>query len=127
MYLCHPVSVNTLPGTTQMVTPLAKSTPITQSLQMSTITDTLPTVRDILEPASPEQVRSAYLERQMRQMDSVKLPSGMPSLGDGMVPRPKSLQDRIQNFCCENRVKRKQEWESHRIALEKMKESKEQQ
>ena len=27
----QPMSVNTLPGTTQMVTPLAKSTPITQS------------------------------------------------------------------------------------------------
>ena len=122
----HPMSVNTLPGTTQMVTPLAKSTPITQSSQMPAISD-IPPVRDILEPTSTEQAGSAYLERQMRQMDSVKLPSGMPSLEDGMVPRPESLQDRIQNFCQENKVKRKQEWESHRMALEKMKESKEQQ
>ena len=91
---------------------------------MPIISDTLPHVRDILEPASTEQVRTAYLERQMRQMDSVKLPSGMPSLEDRMVPRPESLQDRIQNFCHENRDKRKQEWESHKIALEKMKESK---
>ena len=60
-------------------------------------------------------------------MDSIKLPSGMPSLKDGMVPRPESLQDRIQSFCQEKKVKRKQEWESHRIAVEKMKESKEQQ
>ena len=63
----------------------------------------------------------------MRQMDSVKLPSGMPSLEDGMVPRPESLQDRIQRFHQEKKVKRKQEWESHRVALEKIKESKEQQ
>ena len=63
----------------------------------------------------------------MRQMDSVKLPSGMPFLEDGMVPRPVSLQDRIQSFCQEKKVKRKQELESHRVALEKMKESKEQQ
>ena len=110
-----------------MVTPLAKSTLITQSSQMPAISDTLPTIQDILEPASNEQVRSAHLERQMRQMDSIKLPSGMPSLKDGMVPRHESLQDRIPNFCQENKVKRKQEWESHRIALEKMKESKEQQ
>ena len=89
--------------------------------------DTLPHVRDILGPTSNEQVRSTYLERQMRQMDSVKLPSGIPSLKDGMVPRSESLQDRIQKFCCENRTKRKQEWESHRVALEKMKEDKEQQ
>ena len=117
----HPMSVNTLPETTQTVTLLVKSTLITQFLQMPTISNTLPPVRDTLEPTSTEQARSAYLERQMRQMDSVKLPSGMPSLKDGMVPRPKSLQDRIQNFCSENRDKRKQESESHRIALEKMK------
>ena len=68
----QPMYTNTLPGTTNMVTPLAKSIPITQSLQMPTISDTLPHIRDILEPTSNEQVRSAYLERQMRQMDSVK-------------------------------------------------------
>ena len=123
----QPTSANTLPGTTHMVTPLAKSTPITQSSQMPAISDTLPPVRDILEPTSNEQVKSTYLERQMRQMDSIKLPSGMPSLKDGMVPRPESLQDRIQSFCQEKKVKRNQELESHRIALEKMKESKEQQ
>ena len=60
------------------------------------ISAALPHVRDILEPTSNEQVRSAYLERQMRQMDNVKLSSGMPSLEDGMVPRPESLQDQIQ-------------------------------
>ena len=88
----------------------------------------LPPIRDILGPTSNEQVRSTYLERQMRQMGSInKLPSDMPSLEDGMVQRPESLQERIQSFCWENKVKRKQEWESHRMALEKMKESKEQQ
>ena len=119
--------MRTLPGTTQMTTPLAKFTPITKTSQMPVISDTLPPMREILEPASNEQARSTYLERQMRQMDSIKLPSDMPSLEDGMVQRPESLQDRIQGFCPENKVKRKQEWESHRIALERMKESKEQQ
>ena len=103
----QPVSVSTLPGTTQMVTPLAKSTQITQSSQMPAMSDTLSPIRDILEPASNEQARSAYLERQMRQMDSIKLQSDMPSLEDGMVQRPESLQDRIQSFCQENKVKRK--------------------
>ena len=74
---------------------------------MPTISDTLPPFWDILEPTSNEQVRSAYLERQMRQMDRVKLPSGMPSLEDGMVSRTESLQDRIQSFCQEKKVKRK--------------------
>ena len=95
----HPVSVNTLPETTQIVTPLAKSTLITQSSQIPAISYTLPPVQDILEPTSNEQARSTYLERQMRQMDSIKLSSDMPSLEDGMVPRPESLQDRIQSFC----------------------------
>ena len=38
-----------------------------------------------------------------------------------------SLQERVQNYCWENRVRRTQEWESHRMALERMKENKEQQ
>ena len=63
----------------------------------------------------------------MRQSNSVKLPSGMPSQEDGMVLKPESLQDQIQNVCQQRKVKRKQEWESHRKALERMKESKEQQ
>ena len=123
----QPTYANTLPGTNSMITPLVKSTPITQSSQIPTISATFPHVRDILEPTSNEQVRSAYLERQMKQMDSVKLPSHMPCLEDGMVPRPENLQDRIQSFCQEKKVKRKQEWESHRVALEKMKETEEHQ
>ena len=123
----QPTYANTLPGTTSMVTPLDKSIPITQSLQMPTISAVLPRVRDILEPTSNEQVRSTYLERQMKQMDSVKLPSGMLSLQDRMIPRPEHLQDQIQSFCQERKDKRKQEWETHRVALEKMKERKEQQ
>ena len=64
----------------------------------------------------------------MRQMGSVsRLPSNMPPLEDELVQRPDSLQERVQNFCWENKVKRKEEWESHRMALKKMKESKEQQ
>ena len=113
-----------------MLTPLVMSTPITQSSQIPMISAALPHVRDILEPTSNEEARSAYLERQMRQMDTVKLPSGMPSIKDGMGPRPESLQDWIQSFCQERKVKRKQEWESHAREwefLERMKESKEQQ
>ena len=123
----QPTYVNAVPGTNSMVTPLAKSTPLAQSSQIPMISAALPHVRDILEPTSNEQARSTYLERQMRQMDSVKLPSGMPSLEEGMVPRPESLQDWIHSFCQERKVKRKQEWESHGVALEKMKENKEQQ
>ena len=63
----------------------------------------------------------------MKEIDSVKVPSDIPSLEDGVLLRPESLPSRIQSFCQEKRDKRKQEWDSHRVALEKMKESKEQQ
>ena len=101
----HPTYANTLPGTTSMVTPLAKSTPITQSLQMPTISAALPHVKDILEPTSNKQVRSAYLERQMKEMDSVKLPSDIPSLKNGMILRPESLQTRYKVFVKKEKVK----------------------
>ena len=84
-------------------------------------------LRDILEPSSNEQARATYLERQMREMDSVKLPSDIPSLEDEISLGSESLPKRIQNFCQENRDKRKHEWETHRVALERMKESKEKQ
>ena len=100
----QPMHMSSLPGMTQIVTPLAKSTPMTQSSQMPAIPGTLPPVRDILEPTSNEQTRSNYLERQMRWMGSIaKLPSDMPSLEDGMVQRPVSLQERVQTFCWEKR------------------------
>ena len=78
--------------------------------------------RDILEPLSKEQARSAYLERQMQGMSSVKLPLDMPSLED-MSHGSENLPKRIQTFCQEQ--KEKHEWESLKVALEKMKESKE--
>ena len=82
----QPMHMSTLPGTTEMVTPLAKSTPMTQSSQMPAIPGTMPSVRDILEPTPNEQAKSNYLERQMRQMGSItKLPSNMPSLEDGII------------------------------------------
>ena len=50
----QPTYVNTLPGTTSMVTPIAKSTPMTQASQMPTIPTVSSQVRDILEPSSNE-------------------------------------------------------------------------
>ena len=58
---------------------------------MPTISAALPHVRDILEPASNEQAKSTYLERQMKEMDGVKLPSDIPSLEDGVIPSHESL------------------------------------
>ena len=76
----QPMHMSTLLGITQMVTPLAKSTSVTQSSQIPLIvSDRVPPVRDILEPASNEQARADYLERQMRHMSSIsRLPSDIP-------------------------------------------------
>ena len=57
-------------------------------------------------------------------MSSVKLPLDMPSLedtSDGSV----NLSKRIQAFCQEQKVKRIYQWESLKLALERMKKSKE--
>ena len=101
----QPTYANTLPGTNQYGHTSGQIYPNNSVFEIPTISATLPHVRDILEPTSNEQARSAYLERQMRQMDSVKLPSGMPSLEDGIVPRPESLQDRIQIFVKREKIK----------------------
>ena len=61
----QPMHMSTLPRMTQMVTPQAESTPVTQSLQMPMIPDRIPLVGDILEPTSNEQARANYLEKQM--------------------------------------------------------------
>ena len=100
---------------------------MTQVSQMPTVSVVSPNVRDILEPFSNEQSRATYLERQMRDMSSFRLPSDIPSLEDGVSIRHESLSKRIQNYCWEKRDKRKHAWEIHRLALEGMKESKEKQ
>ena len=77
-----------------------------------------------MEPLSNEQAGAAYLERQMQGVSSAKLSLDMPSLED-MSCGSENLPKRIQTFCQEQKEKRKHEWESLRVALEKMKESKE--
>ena len=141
-----------------MVTPLAKSTPVTQSSKVLLIVSNgMPPVR--YTGANPnEQARADYLERQMTHMSSIsRLPSDIPPLelatqrqditqeswsreveSEERYDRNKDqqqtrmvnysrLQKRVQDFCQENRVRRKQEWKSHRMALDRMREHKEQQ
>ena len=93
--LMQPTYANTLSGTTSMVAPLAKSTPTTQMSQMPTISAVSPHVGDILEPVSNKQTRAAYLERQMKDMGSVRLPSDIPSLEDRISLGPEKLPKRI--------------------------------
>ena len=64
-----PAYENTLPGVTDIATPVAKSTPIAQASH----TPVIPTVseRDIMEPMSSKRARTTYLERQIQDMNSV--------------------------------------------------------
>ena len=93
----QPSYVSTLPATTDMVTPIAKSMPVLPNVPSNK--------RDILEPMSSEQARSTYLERQIQGMSSVKLPLDMPSLED-VSRRSANLPKRIQTFCQEWKEKR---------------------
>ena len=120
----RPAYVNTLPGTTDMSTPIAKSMPVTQASQMPVLPNVPPYEQDIMKPISSEQARSAYMERQIQGMSSVQLPLDTPSLEDELHGST-NLPKRIHAFCQERKEKRKYEWESLKEALGKMKESKE--
>ena len=56
-------------------------------------------------------------------MSSVRLPVNIPIMEEESQT-PTDLSGRIHAFCKEQEEKRKQEWESLKIALDKMKESK---
>ena len=119
----QPPYLNTLPRTTNIATPKAKSMPITQASQIPVTPNVPPLERDILVPMSSEQARSAYLKRQVQGMSSIRLPLNIPLLEDESHALA-NLSNRIQAFCQEWKEKRKDELESIRVALEKMKESK---
>ena len=115
--------VNTLPGTNDITNPIAKSLLVTQASQMPVLPNVPPPERDILEPMVSEQARSAYLERQIQGMSSMRLPLNLPSLEDESHAST-NLPNRTQAFCQEWKEKRKYKWESIRVAREKMKDSK---
>ena len=119
----RPTYENTLHGITDIATPMAKSTPVTQASQMPLLTNVPLPERDMMEPVSSERARTAYLERQIQDMRSVRLPLNIPSLEDESHA-PTNLSNRIRAFCQEQKEKRKHEWESIRVALDKMRENK---
>ena len=58
----RPTYENTLPGITDIATPMAKSTPVTQASQMPVLTNVPLPEKDMVEPVSSERARTAYLE-----------------------------------------------------------------
>ena len=82
-------------------------------------------MKDILEPSSSKQARAPYLERQMQNMNSIRIPSNMPSLEDGTLIEPESLSRRIHDYCQERRDDRRHDWEAHKMTLKNIEEKKE--
>ena len=80
-----------------------------------------------MEPSSNEQARADYLEKQMQGMNSVRLPSSMPSLEDGISVEPESLSKRIQSYCQEKKDSREHGWETHKLPLNRIRENKDKQ
>ena len=105
---------NTLPGINNVPDPIAKSTPVTQASHVP-ITR-ISTEKDIVQPISSEEARARYLERQMKNMGSVRLPSKIPSMDEESLTSM-DLTRRIDTFCREQKEKRRKERESHKMIL----------
>ena len=58
----RPTYENTLPGITDISTPIAKSTHVTQASQTPVLPNVLLPERDIVEPVSSERARTTFLE-----------------------------------------------------------------
>ena len=94
----RPAYENTLPGITNITTPMAKSTPVTQVSQTPVIPNVPLPERDMVEPVLSERARTAYLEWQNQDMSSVRLPLNIPSMEEESHA-PTDLSGRIQAFC----------------------------
>ena len=110
-----PVYENTLPRITNVPTPIAESTPVTQPHHIP-ITRT--GIRsDIIQPISSEEARAKYLEEQMKGIDSVRLPTNISSLEEGSFTST-DLAKRINAFCRQQKEKRSKERESHMLFMD---------
>ena len=121
---CHSLSsqpfyMNTVPQTTTVGIPIAESTPVPQMGPILHRPIPTPRVRDILEPLANEQARAKYLERQMRHMESVRLP---PSENQSL--EEESLSREIQEYCSRMHEHCRYEKETHHVILDSMKEHK---
>ena len=94
----EPAYENTLPVITNIATPIAKSTPVTQALHIP-VTKTIPE-RDIVKPMSSERARTTYLESQIQGMGSGMITFKHPINGEGSHAST-DLTRRINTFCKE--------------------------
>ena len=81
-------------------------------------------MHDILEPSANEQARADYLERQMKNMSSVQLPSSIPPSGDDIPLEEDSLSRRISDYFSRIEDHRRCEKDTHHVTLSSIKEYK---
>ena len=96
---------NTLPGITNIATPLAQSTPVTQASHIPVVWPTAG--RDIVQPIASEEARAKYLEERMKGMSNVKQPMISSSLEEKSLPSTDLIRQ-IDLFCREQKEKGKQ-------------------
>ena len=113
--------MNTLPGTTGISVPVAVSTPVPQVGPTCFRPIPTPRVCDILEPSVNEQARAEYIDRQMRHMKSVHLPSSIPT-SDDIPLEEDDLSKRIHYYCLRIEDHRRCEKDTHYVTLNSMKE-----
>ena len=99
----EPTYENTLPGITNIATPIAKSFPVTQTSHIP-VTKTI-LERDIVRPMSSERARATYLESQIKDMSSVQLPLNIPSMEEESQTST-DITRRINTFCKKTKKKK---------------------
>ena len=78
-------------------------------------------MHDILEPSANEQARAEYIDRQMRHMKSVHLPSSIPT-SDDIPLEEDDLSKRIHDYCSRIEDHRRCEKDTHYVTLNSIKE-----
>ena len=109
-----PAYENTLPGITRVPTPFAESTPLTQPYHIPITRTGIES--NIVQPISSEEARARYLEKQMKGIESVRLPTNISSLEEEPFVSM-DLTKRIDAFCKQQKEKRRRERESHKVFL----------
>ena len=111
---CTPAYENKLPGITGVPTPITESTPVTHPYPIPITRAGI--ASDMVQPISSEEARARYLEKQMKGMESVKLPTNISSLEEELFVST-DLTERIAALCKQQKEKRRKERESHKVFL----------
>ena len=115
--------MNTLPGMMGISVPVAESTPVPQVGPTLFRPIPTPQVCDILKPSANEQARAEYIDRQMRHMKSVRLPSSILA-SDDIPLEEDDLSKRIHDYCSRIEDHRRCEKDTHYVTLNSIKEYK---